>query len=155
MKLNSRKRSNQIRVIHRYLGFFLAGIMFMYALSGITLTYRTTDTFKKEVFVEKTIEKGLEQPPQMRGTKDINYNKETGEISYIQMEPPKLLGMMEKMHKATSNSPLFFLNVFFGVALLFFVFSAYWMFLPQTDIFKKAIYFTLGGMVLSVIMILI
>ncbi len=91
----------------------------------------------------------------MRGTKDINYNKETGEISYIQMEPPKLLGMMEKMHKATSNSPLYFLNVFFGVALLFFVFSAYWMFLPQTDIFKKAIYFTLGGMVLSVIMILI
>jgi hypothetical protein len=35
------------------------------------------------------------------------------------------------------------------------VFSAYWMFLPQTDIFKKAIYFTLGGMVLSVIMIFI
>ncbi len=69
MKLNSRKRSNQIRVIHRYLGFFLAGIMFMYALSGITLTYRTTDTFKKEVLVEKTIEKGLDNRPKCVGQK--------------------------------------------------------------------------------------
>ena len=155
MKLNNRKRSNQMRVIHRYLGFFLAGIMFMYALTGITLTFRTTDTFKVDKKVTRVIEKGLEQPPQMRGVKDIQYNKETGEISYIQSQPPKILGMMEKMHKATNNSPLYFLNVFFGVALLFFVLSAYWMFLPQTDIFKKAIYFTIGGMVLSVIMILI
>ena len=144
-----------MRVIHRYLGFFLAGIMFMYALTGITLTFRTTDTFKVDKKVTRVIEKGLEQPPQMRGVKDIQYNKETGEISYIQSQPPKILGMMEKMHKATNNSPLYFLNVFFGVALLFFVLSAYWMFLPQTDIFKKAIYFTIGGMVLSVIMILI
>ena len=155
MKLNNRKRSNQMRVIHRYLGFFLAGIMFMYALTGITLTYRTTDTFKVDKKVTRVIEKGLEEAPQMRGVKDIQYNKETGELSYIQSQPPKILGMMEKMHKATNNSPLYYLNVFFGVALLFFVFSAYWMFLPQTDIFKKAIYFTIGGMILSVIMILI
>ena len=47
MKLNNRELSNKIRVYHRYLGFFLAGIMFMYALSGITLTFRDKDYFKK------------------------------------------------------------------------------------------------------------
>ncbi len=155
MKLNNRTISNNMRIYHRYLGFFLAGIMFMYALTGITLTYRTTDTFKVEKKVERIVEKGLENPPQLRGAKDINYNKETGELTYIQSQPPMILGLMEKMHKATNNSPLYYLNVFFGVALLFFVFSAYWMFLPQTSVFKKAIYFTIAGMVLSIIMILV
>ena len=37
------------RVLHRYLGFFLAGIMMIYAVSGITLIFRNTDTFKQEV----------------------------------------------------------------------------------------------------------
>ena len=155
MKLNNRDISNKMRVYHRYLGFFLAGIMFMYALSGITLTFRDKAYFKKEVVVEKTIEKDLEKPHMIRGAKNIEYNKETGDLKYIQMKPPKILGLIEGMHKATSSTPLYFLNVFFGVALLFFVFSAYWMFLPQTDIFKKAIYFTLGGIALSLLMILI
>ena len=129
--------------------------MFMYALSGITLTFRDKAYFKKEVVVEKTIEKDLEKPPMIRGAKNIEYNKETGDLKYIQMKPPKILGLIEGMHKATSSTPLYFLNVFFGVALLFFVFSSYWMFLPQTDIFKKAIYFTLGGIALSLLMIFI
>ena len=156
MELNNREISNKVRVYHRYLGFFLTGIMFMYALSGITLTFRDKEYFKKEVFIEKIIEKDLKElPPPRRGVKNIEYNKTTGELKYIQMQPPKILGMIEKMHKATSSKPLYFLNVFFGVALLFFVFSSYWMFLPQTDIFRKAIYFTLGGIALSLLMILI
>ena len=155
MKLNSREISNKIRVYHRYLGFFLTGIMFMYALSGITLTFRDKEYFKKEISVEKFIEKELEQIPTIRGAKNLEYNKTSGELKYILMQPPKVLGLIEKMHKATSSTPLYFLNVFFGVALLFFVFSSYWMFLPQTDIFRKAIYFTLGGIALSLLMILI
>ena len=155
MKLNSIKISTKFRVLHRYLGFFLAGIMFMYALTGITLTYRRTDTFKKEIQVERVIEKGLEQAPEIKGAKNLNYYKNTGVLSYSITQPPKILGMMEKMHKATHNSPLYFFNLFFGVALMFFVFSAYWMFLPHTDIFKKAIYFTIAGIILSIIMIVV
>ncbi|MGB1020789.1 MAG: hypothetical protein ACPGVF_06780, partial [Flavobacteriaceae bacterium] len=155
MALNNREISNKFRVYHRYLGFFLTGIMFVYALSGITLTFRNTDYFKKETVVEKTIDKGLERPPLGRGDKLISYNAETGALKYIQKKPPLLLGAMEKMHKATSASPLFFLNIFFGVALLFFVLSAFWMFLPQTEIFKKAIYFTLAGMLLTVLMLVV
>jgi uncharacterized iron-regulated membrane protein len=153
--MNNRNLSNKVRVIHRYLGFFLAGIMFVYALSGITLTFRDKDYFKKPIEVEKTIEKGLENLPNIKGAYNIKYNSETGDLSYTQMQPPKILGALEKMHKATSSTPLYFLNVFFGISLLFFVFSAYWMFLPQTDVFKKAIYYTIAGIVLTFIMILV
>lgn len=154
MGLNNRKISNQFRTIHRYLGFFLSGIMLMYSISGITLIFRKTDTFKKKVLVEEQIEKGLTQPPKIKGAKNIVYQADTGKISYSKMEPPKLIGMMEKVHKATTADPLYFFNIFFGMSLFFFVFSSYWMFLPETAIFKKAIYFTLAGMVLTVVMFL-
>jgi hypothetical protein len=129
----------------------------MYALTGVTLTFRATDTLKVYNPKQQIIEKGLEdwELPNLRLSKDIQYNKETGELIYLKAESPRIIGMMEKMHKATTNSPLYFFNIFFGVALLFFVFSAYWMYLPQTDVFKKAIYFTIGGIIFSLIMILV
>lgn len=155
MTLNNRKISNQVRLIHRYLGFFLAGIMFMYSLTGITLIFRDSDTFKREVRVEKQLEKNLEKLPKLKGAKNINYNKTTGVVTYSQMKSPKILGLMEKIHKAKSSDPLYFFNIFFGLSLLFFVVSSYWMFLPQTAVFKKAIYFTLAGISLAAVMLLI
>lgn len=155
MTLNNRKISNQVRLIHRYLGFFLAGIMFMYSLTGITLIFRDSDTFKREVRVEKQLEKNLEKLPKLKGAKNINYNKTTGVVTYSQMKSSKILGLMEKIHKAKSSDPLYFFNIFFGLSLLFFVVSSYWMFLPQTAVFKKAIYFTLAGISLAAVMLLI
>jgi len=155
MALNNREISNKVRVYHRYLGFFLTGIMFMYALSGITLTFRDKEYFKKEVFIEKVIEKNLKElPPPGRGVKNVEYNKTTGELKYIQMQPPKILGMIEKCIKRLRQH-LFIFKCIFWYCVTFFVFSSYWMFLPQTDIFRKAIYFTLGGIALSLLMILI
>ena len=48
------------RILHRYLGYFLAGIMMVYALSGITLIFRKTDTFKVSVQKEMIVESGLD-----------------------------------------------------------------------------------------------
>src|SRR5210317_45699 len=56
----SRKSQEKFREFHRYLGFFLAGIMAVYAFSGIVLTFRNTDTFKKKIPIEKTLEPGLD-----------------------------------------------------------------------------------------------
>ena len=44
------------RILHRYLGYFLAGIMMVYALSGITLIFRKTDTFKVSIDKELVLE---------------------------------------------------------------------------------------------------
>jgi len=161
--------SNQMRVIHRYLGFFLVGIMAVYAISGIIMIFRDTDFLKKEVVKERQLEVGLtggELSPKLRmGVKvertegDVlyfkqgNYNTKTGLATVKKMELPYVLGKMEKLHKATHNSPLYFLNIFFGLSLLFFLISSFWMFLPKSSIFKKGLYFTLAGFILTLIMI--
>ena len=37
-----------MRITHRYLGYFAAGIMAVYAISGVLLIYRDTNFLKKE-----------------------------------------------------------------------------------------------------------
>lgn len=170
MKSNQEIR-NSMRVIHRYLGFFLAGIMTVYALSGIVMIFRETSFLKSENVVETQLEPNLtggELSPQLRMAvviqnkegdvlffEDGNYNQKTGLATVKKMELPFLLEKMERMHKATTNSPLFFLNIFFGSSLLFFVVSAFWMYAPKMPVFKKGMYFALGGIVLTLAMIFI
>jgi len=45
------------RVIHRYLGFYLVGVMAVYALSGIVMLFRNDDTFKTVKQVETILPK--------------------------------------------------------------------------------------------------
>lgn len=162
---------NKMRVIHRYLGFFLAGIMAMYAVSGILMIYRNTDFLKSEVVIEKQLDPGLahnEIGPKLKSKVRVQrtegdivylnngtYNSKTGFASITKKELPYVLGKMEKLHKATTNSPLYFLNIFFGVALLFFVISAFWMFMPKSPIFKKGLYYSLAGIILTLILVFI
>lgn len=163
--------SFQVRIIHRYLGYFLSGIMFMYALSGIVMIFRKTDFLKNEVVVEKKLESGLiegELSPKLKMKVQVekkegdvfffkqgNYNQKTGVAAVKKMELPFVLQKMESLHKASTNSPLYFLNIFFGLSLLFFVFSAFWMYTPKMSIFKKGMYFAIGGVLLTIILLFV
>ncbi|MDE0599212.1 MAG: hypothetical protein OSB51_08560, partial [Dokdonia donghaensis] len=71
------------------------------------------------------------------------------------MELPYILDKMEHLHKATTNSPVYFLNIFFGASLLFFVISAFWMYTPKMPIFKKGMLFAIGGFILTIILLFI
>ena len=51
--------SFQIRVIHRYLGYFLSGIMMMYAISGIIMIFRETSFLKTKVVTEQQLTPNL------------------------------------------------------------------------------------------------
>lgn len=160
-----------MRIIHRYLGFFLVGIMAMYAISGIIMIFRQTDFLKHEVVSETQLEPNLtggELSPKLRMAvkvdkkegdvlyfKDGSYNIKTGLAKVKKMELPFILDKMEHLHKATTNSPVYWLNIFFGVSLLFFVISSFWMFLPKTSVFKKGLYFSLAGMVLTIILLFV
>jgi len=161
----------QFRVWHRYLGFFLAGIMAVYAISGILMIFRETNFLKKEVILEIPLEAGLSASdigPELKtrikfekAEGDLlyfdlgKYNIKTGIATVKKMELPFILSKMERLHKATTESPLFFLNIFFGLALLFYVISAFWMFLPGTAIFKKGLYFAIAGILLTLILLFI
>ena len=51
--------SNTMRIYHRYLGFFLAGIMAVYTISGIILIFRDTDFLKSEKKISKQLKPAL------------------------------------------------------------------------------------------------
>ena len=66
-----------MRVLHRYLGFFLAGIMAVYAISGVILIYRDTDFLKSEqVFEEQHSQASTGRPrPKSVRRRDGPYRK--------------------------------------------------------------------------------
>lgn len=49
------KVNSKFRLYHRYLGFFLAGIMIVYALSGTVMIFRTTNFLKVEKMTTREI----------------------------------------------------------------------------------------------------
>jgi hypothetical protein len=135
------------------------------------MIFRETNFLKKETTVNQQLAVNLtggELSPQLRmGVKvekkegDIlyfeqgQYNQKTGIATVKKMKLPFLLEKMERLHKATTNSPLYFLNIFFGLSLMFFVVSAFWMYSPKMAIFKKGLYFALGGGLLTLILLFV
>jgi len=57
--MSSKNMHQTMRIYHRYLGFFLAGIMAVYALSGIVLIFRDTNFLKHTKQVEKQLKPNL------------------------------------------------------------------------------------------------
>ncbi len=159
-----------MRIYHRYLGFFLAGIMAVYAISGTILIFRKTDFLKVEKTVQKELDQNLnaEELGKMLRINDFKiteqsgdvltfeggtYNSRTGVTTQTIKELPFVLKKMTDLHKATTEKPLFFLNIFFGLSLLFFVISSFWMFVPKASVFKKGIYFSLAGLILALLIL--
>jgi hypothetical protein len=161
-----------MRITHRYLGYFLAGIMAVYALSGVLLVYRDTDFLKNEKKYDKVIGKNLSEKElgkelkmknleveKTEGTvlkfKQGTYDSATGQAKYSKKELPFVLDKMTKLHKAQSKDTLSPLNTFFGISLFFFVISSFWMFNPKTKAFKRGMIFTIAGLIVSIILLLI
>jgi hypothetical protein len=167
-----RKTEQNFRVIHRYLGFFLAGIMIVYSISGIVLTFRNTAFLQKEFQIEKNLKPNIAAYDlgsalgKARFSVDKEeggviyfqggtYNKKTGLAEYTENKLPILVEKMNNIHKMHSGHPLFWLGIFFAVSLMFFAISAFWMFRPTTSVFKKGLYFTAGGIILTLILLFV
>ena len=162
--------NNKMRMYHRYLGFFLSGIMAVYAISGIILIFRDTDFLKRENIIETQLPANLPNEEVGKSLKfrefvvereegsvvhfkTGTYDRSTGLAKHTVKQLPYAIDKMTKLHKANSGSRFFYINIFFGLGLLFFVVSAFWMFIPNTPIFRKGLYFALGGLVLSLLLI--
>jgi hypothetical protein len=163
---------NSFRKYHRWLGFFLAGIMAIYAISGILLIFRPTEFMKFPTTEIRQLEPGLEAKKlnkviRIRGFEvksesettivfnSGEYNKTTGEVAINKMDYPLPLAKLVKLHKATSNSPLFILNISFGIALLFFVLSAFLMFMPKAKSFKSGVKISIAGALFAFLVVIL
>ena len=154
------------------LGLLRNGIVAVHAISGVVMIVRDTDFLRREKQIEKKLAPGLKvdelgQAIRIRNLKSEsetselirfqqgNYNKMTGVTVYTTKSLPKGIEKLTQLHKASTKQPLFYLNVFFGMGLLFFVISSFWMFMPKTTIFKKGLYFTLAGILVTIILLLV
>jgi bacteriorhodopsin len=68
---------------------------------------------------------------------------------------PLVVSKVVKMHKATTGSPLFFLNIAFGIALLFFVVSSFLMFLPKLPQYKQGLKIAAAGFVFVALFVML
>ena len=162
--------NTKMRIYHRYLGFFLAGIMAIYSISGLILIFRETDFLKSEKTSQRKLPSDIKSEDigktlrirDFKIAKEENgivffkqgrFDRKTGIADVTSKELPRMLQKLTEIHKASTKDRLFFLNIFFGVSLFFFVISAFWMFMPKTEIFKKGLYFTAAGVILTLILI--
>lgn len=167
----SPKLHNSIRKYHRWVGFFLAGIMLIYATSGVLLIFRKTEFLKFPQTETIQLQPGLNvanlgaeiklkdlivesETDSVISYAQGEYNKNTGAATIIRKDYPLVLAKLVKLHKATHKSPLFYLNISFGVALLFFVISAFLMFLPKLPIFKNGMKIAGAGAIFALLVVI-
>lgn len=168
----SKGSKNYMRLLHRYIGFFMAGIMTVYALSGILLIYRDTDFLKKEKKYNDKINPNLNAGAMGKAIKmrDIEFTKVSndtayfkngwyhtisGTVNYTKKELPYVVSKFVNLHKSKSADTLSPLNALFGVSLFFFVISSFWMYPLKSKILKKGLLYTTIGLVFSIILLFI
>lgn len=159
-----------MRSLHRDIGYFVTGFVVIYALSGIVLTYRDTDLLKREVSVEKTLPAGTD--PSRLGEilrirdfsvtrvlgnivyfKNGSYDTLTGDVSYVTRETYPVVEKLFEVHKAASNDPVHWINVIFGLSLLFLSVSSFWMFKRGSAQLRKGIYISAAGCALALLLV--
>src|SRR5689334_527479 len=118
--------NNRMRIWHRYLGFFLAGIMAVYAISGVVLIFRDTDFLKQKRTIETKLAPNLsiEEVGKLVKLRDLKaksengdtiffaqgfYNKVTGEEKHTVKSLPKVMEKLTQLHKANTKHPLYYL----------------------------------------------
>lgn len=161
-----------MRYLHNKIGFFIAGLVIIYGLSGLLQTYRDTDVLKHEVVHEKRLSPNLTEQElgsnlRLRNFKisktegnvlyfkEGTYNAETGMAKYVTKEWYSWLVPFTELHKSSSQSVAHYFTTLFGIALLFMSVSAFWMFKPGTKLFSSGVYLTIAGIIASIILLFV
>lgn len=161
-----------MRALHRDIGFFVAGLIVVYALNGIILNYRDTNFLKTDTQVEKKLSpnmkpdkvgealrlKGFEVTKTEGETiwfKEGTYNLTTGVAIYTTKDIRFPFNKLINLHKSISKNPAHWFNVLFGVLFLFMAISSFWMFKKGTKYFRRGIFIASTGIVFVIILLLI
>lgn len=162
--------SQRMRAWHRDIGFFVIGLMTVYALSGILLIYRNTDFLNVEKQIERQLETGLstnalQQELKLKNMSPIrtennfiffpngSYDTQSGIATYTVKEKPFPLNKLINLHKTNGNQPTHLFSALFGIAVLFLVISSFWMFPRRSHFFKRGILLTAGGVIFTIILL--
>ncbi|MCI1778424.1 MAG: PepSY domain-containing protein [Bacteroidales bacterium] len=161
-----------MRALHRDIGFLVVGFVIVYAFSGIVLTYRTSDFFKIEKTVERTLKPGI-PPSELSGAihvrnlkiENVNdnivnfeggtYDMSTGKAEFKVRQTPAFLQRLNKLHVTSSRNPAHWVTVIFALALLFLAISSFWMYKTKSRFFRRGIVFSLAGIVIVLLLLFV
>jgi len=167
------KSAHQImRSLHRDIGFFCLGFVILYAISGTLLIFRDTDFLKQETPVVKNLKPNLgaeELGKELRMKefkvtktegdtlyfKNGTYSSSTGIANFTIKELPKALNRLTELHKSPSGKPAHWATLTFGSLLLFMGISSFWMFKPKSSLFRRGVYLSLAGILVTILLLLI
>lgn len=158
-----------MRSLHRDVGFFALGLTFIYAISGIVLIYRDTGFLKSERQIERQLSPNIQESElgMMLHIRDFKitktehdivyfkngtYNKATGIVHYTNQALPLTLDKLISLHKSSSKNFSHWFTTIYGIALLFLAVSSFWMFKPNTGLFKRGLLFTGIGFIIAFIL---
>jgi len=170
-KNNKKSIHYYMRILHRDIGFLILGLIVIYSISGIVLTFRDTNFLKTERQVEQQLEPNLqenelEETLRMRrfsveseGTEIIDfgigtYSKETGLATYTVYELPVILEKFNDLHKTMSSGAASPFTTILGFLLLFMAVSSFWMFKTTTPHFKRGMVLTAVGIIASIALLI-
>jgi hypothetical protein len=164
--------NHYMRSLHRDIGFFVIGLTIIYCISGILLIYRDTSFLKNKKNIERQLVPNLSENElgmalhsrnfaviKTKGDsvyfKNGTYNKITGLAKYTDFVLPSFLERFNKLHTSNNRNPIHVLSVIFGILLLFLAISSFWMFKPDTKLFKRGICFAAIGILAAIILLLL
>jgi len=157
-----------MRKLHRDIGFLMIGFIIVYSVSGIVLTYRTTNFMKHDVVVERTLSPGLDpaalaaalrlrdiQVNETRGDtiffNNGSYNVSTGTAMITVKDVVSPVNKFISIHKSATNSPKHLVNIVVGIMLLFLAFSSFWMFKRGSKMFRRIIILSVIGIIVAIL----
>lgn len=156
-----------MRSLHRYLGFFVAGLMLVYAISGIVLLMRDTGFMQTETTIEKTLPGGMkgeqigealherhleikdETPTKVTFKGGGEYDKTTGKVSYVKEDVIFPFNKLISLHKLSTKTPFVVIGMVGAVALLLLVITSFFMFSTNTRMFKRGMAWAIAGIVIT------
>lgn len=161
------------RALHRVLGYLAVGMVMVYAISGVTLIYRSGDFLKRNVMVEKIVERNLDAMQLGESLKIKNfkvleendssilfeqgrYDKMSGAVAYTVKETVAPIDRFVKLHKLSEakNHNIAIITTIFGVVLFLLALTSLVMYKPGSKQFKSNMILTVAGVVFAVIIIL-
>lgn len=170
-KKENKNLSYYIRIFHRDVGFFVIGLTLIYALSGIILTYRDIEFMNVDVQLEEKLKPSLDAGQLsevlyirhfevIKSEGDIiyfkngKYNKSTGIAEYTTKQVMFPFNKFIDLHKTYSENNNHWFATIYAILLTFLALSSLWMFKSGSKIFKRGIYLTIVGIILSVVILM-
>jgi len=164
--------SHYMRSLHRDIGFLLIGITIIYCISGIVLIYRDTNFLKYDTVIEETFKPNLEASElgKMLNMRDFiilraegdtlyfqkgAYNKVTGVAKFTVKEHPSFFSKIIGLHKTKSKDNAHWITLTIGILFAFLAISSLWMFKPKTKRFRRGMYLTGAGILVTIIVLLL